>query len=122
MAGVLICIPADLFASGVRTFLSWGAASGSPFIKKSFWRPISLRRWEERKLPIGRNPLRGAVFEWERLTPNAFAGNGGLDKVRKRFNVASTGLTLVHRSEEHTSELQSHLNLVCRLLLEKKKK
>src|SRR5690242_21091321 len=29
------------------------------------------------------------------------------------------GLT---RSEEHTSELQSHVNLVCRLLLEKKKK
>src|SRR5882762_10740686 len=30
------------------------------------------------------------------------------------------GLAL--RSEEHTSELQSHLNLVCRLLLEKKNK
>src|SRR5260370_11297424 len=29
---------------------------------------------------------------------------------------------VVVRSEEHTSELQSHLNLVCRLLLEKKKK
>src|SRR5260370_2420995 len=28
---------------------------------------------------------------------------------------------LKNRSEEHTSELQSHLNLVCRLLLEKKK-
>src|SRR5260370_6899915 len=28
----------------------------------------------------------------------------------------------VLRSEEHTSELQSHLNLVCRLLLEKKNK
>src|SRR5690242_21540693 len=27
----------------------------------------------------------------------------------------------LHRSEEHTSELQSHVNLVCRLLLEKKK-
>src|SRR5260370_17396068 len=27
----------------------------------------------------------------------------------------------IFRSEEHTSELQSHLNLVCRLLLEKKK-
>src|SRR5260370_32527471 len=27
----------------------------------------------------------------------------------------------IMRSEEHTSELQSHLNLVCRLLLEKKK-
>src|SRR5260370_8695144 len=28
---------------------------------------------------------------------------------------------MISRSEEHTSELQSHLNLVCRLLLEKKK-
>src|SRR5256886_12938620 len=28
----------------------------------------------------------------------------------------------VHRSEEHTSELQSQSNLVCRLLLEKKKR
>src|SRR5438477_3088512 len=27
----------------------------------------------------------------------------------------------IFRSEEHTSELQSHVNLVCRLLLEKKK-
>src|SRR5260370_9385481 len=36
------------------------------------------------------------------------------DPERRRF--------LSWRSEEHTSELQSHLNLVCRLLLEKKKK
>src|SRR5260370_18447085 len=34
----------------------------------------------------------------------------------------STSGTRKERSEEHTSELQSHLNLVCRLLLEKKKK
>src|SRR5260370_22812472 len=31
------------------------------------------------------------------------------------------GVVYALRSEEHTSELQSHLNLVCRLLLEKKK-
>src|SRR5438477_9366480 len=31
-------------------------------------------------------------------------------------------IPVVARSEEHTSELQSHVNLVCRLLLEKKKK
>src|SRR5438477_5593347 len=37
-----------------------------------------------------------------------------LDEVRGRADAA--------RSEEHTSELQSHVNLVCRLLLEKKKK
>src|SRR5260370_30410508 len=35
--------------------------------------------------------------------------------------VAEAPLVPVERSEEHTSELQSHLNLVCRLLLEKKK-
>src|SRR5260370_16734571 len=35
--------------------------------------------------------------------------------------LASGKVTGVIRSEEHTSELQSHLNLVCRLLLEKKK-
>src|SRR5256885_9559679 len=34
---------------------------------------------------------------------------------------AVLGLAKVHRSEEHTSELQSPCNLVCRLLLEKKK-
>src|SRR2546427_8555356 len=33
-----------------------------------------------------------------------------------------SGSTYIHRSEEHTSELQSQSNLVCRLLLEKKNK
>src|SRR5260370_14530350 len=37
----------------------------------------------------------------------------------KNFNITEKKYV---RSEEHTSELQSHLNLVCRLLLEKKKK
>src|SRR2546422_1359298 len=35
---------------------------------------------------------------------------------------ALLSLMLLSRSEEHTSELQSRLHLVCRLLLEKKKK
>src|SRR3712207_7053531 len=43
-----------------------------------------------------------------------------------RTTDAGTGLALCHngnlRSEEHTSELQSRQYLVCRLLLEKKKK
>src|SRR5690242_12909634 len=41
-------------------------------------------------------------------------------------DVVNTGVVIgehhAQRSEEHTSELQSHVNLVCRLLLEKKKK
>src|SRR5260370_28486537 len=44
-------------------------------------------------------------------------------RYRNRFTARCTAtLSAVSRSEEHTSELQSHLNLVCRLLLEKKKK
>src|SRR2546426_7422011 len=35
--------------------------------------------------------------------------------------LAAIGFTAANRSEEHTSELQSPCNLVCRLLLEKKK-
>src|SRR5260221_1789814 len=39
------------------------------------------------------------------------------------YALASTALFFASsRSEEHTSELQSHSDLVCRLLLEKKKK
>src|SRR5690242_21430550 len=43
-------------------------------------------------------------------------GDGG-----GRGERTGTGVGVGHRSEEHTSELQSHVNLVCRLLLEKKK-
>src|SRR2546430_17680643 len=38
-----------------------------------------------------------------------------------RFSVAQFEIARVKRSEEHTSELQSQSNFVCRLLLEKKK-
>src|SRR5438132_4547606 len=48
---------------------------------------------------------------------------GGMKKMRTWFAADKTGFHLLHtlfRSEEHTSELQSHSDLVCRLLLEKK--
>src|SRR5690242_8833037 len=41
---------------------------------------------------------------------------------RQDSELEQFGYRWSHRSEEHTSELQSHVNLVCRLLLEKKKK
>src|SRR5690606_42002088 len=54
--------------------------------------------------------------------------DGGRSLVRKLAEIAFTGwdptishlIAQVERSEEHTSELQSRENLVCRLLLEKK--
>src|SRR3989449_3773896 len=44
------------------------------------------------------------------------------DQVRTKENCLAIGGLEDDRSEEHTSELQSRLHLVCRLLLEKKKK
>src|SRR5215218_11483104 len=44
------------------------------------------------------------------------------DRRPRRSGGGERGRPLRHRSEEHTSELQSHSDLVCRLLLEKKKK
>src|SRR5688572_194241 len=44
------------------------------------------------------------------------------DKVRLDSVIYKSTTGIVLRSEEHTSELQSQSNLVCRLLLEKKKK
>src|SRR2546430_9121900 len=41
---------------------------------------------------------------------------------QKAFRRVGTGMPSDSRSEEHTSELQSQSNLVCRLLLEKKKR
>src|SRR5260370_4173172 len=56
----------------------------------------------------------------------AWAGGGIHAKpaadIGQRQDAFRPSLTHQARSEEHTSELQSHLNLVCRLLLEKKKK
>src|SRR5438874_3308965 len=45
-----------------------------------------------------------------------------LPKINAIFKRHSNGRDLSDRSEEHTSELQSRRDLVCRLLLEKKKK
>src|SRR5256884_6097907 len=46
---------------------------------------------------------------------------GMAERGLKRTRSGYTGETPSSRSEEHTSELQSRLHLVCRLLLEKKK-
>src|SRR5260370_25016623 len=46
----------------------------------------------------------------------------GLPRCSARFPQCWSRDRPCARSEEHTSELQSHLNLVCRLLLEKKKR
>src|SRR2546422_8348614 len=48
------------------------------------------------------------------------AGGAGRGRAGTRAQSSQGGLD--QRSEEHTSELQSRLHLVCRLLLEKKKK
>src|SRR5438477_3536434 len=85
-----------------------------------------------------RRPPRSTLFPYttlfrSRLTPIGCAAStsgGWTIKLRiARRSTESCWLQPIQlarkassRSEEHTSELQSHVNLVCRLLLEKKKK
>src|SRR5688572_31948546 len=81
-----------------------------------------------------RRPPRSTLFPYTTLFRSLFR-NGGSQAVRLprecRFPEGETevlvkrigsGIILEPRSEEHTSELQSQSNLVCRLLLEKKNK
>src|SRR4051812_49577109 len=68
-----------------------------------------------------RRPPRSTLFPYTTLFRSA--NHSGTERIAMRM-AASTlrAIFFPERSEEHTSELQSHVNLVCRLLLEKKKK
>src|SRR2546422_2291328 len=64
----------------------------------------------------GRNVRPGRILE-DYIVPSPCQRGSG--SVKNRADQALVGRVM--RSEEHTSELQSRLHLVCRLLLEKKK-
>src|SRR5256885_8548557 len=74
-----------------------------------------------------RRPPRSTLFPYTTLFRSAPA-RAGPGHLRPRLHAMAAGPANdsagsgIHRSEEHTSELQSPCNLVCRLLLEKKKK
>src|SRR2546430_5791069 len=57
----------------------------------------------------------------DRLAREAVPGQGGQHEMEGILVAAAVRGRVRQRSEEHTSELQSQSNLVCRLLLEKKK-
>src|SRR2546429_1729869 len=70
-----------------------------------------------------RRPPRSTLFPYTTLfrssLARAFLGFGRAQHAAN--DASSSAFGFVKRSEEHTSELQSRLHLVCRLLLEKKK-
>src|SRR5260370_22806130 len=70
-----------------------------------------------------RRPPRSTLFPYTTLFRSRWAINSDAATISlPRIPTNSCCTNIPSRSEEHTSELQSHLNLVCRLLLEKKKK
>src|SRR2546422_3494631 len=72
-----------------------------------------------------RRPPRSTLFPYTTLFRSCAAGVVPFKLFRLaggRGRFATVKWLSVARSEEHTSELQSRLHLVCRLLLEKKKK
>src|SRR2546430_7177702 len=70
-----------------------------------------------------RRPPRSTLFPYTTLFRSHGCGHRRHHRTTRRSAGRGTGsLASSPRSEEHTSELQSQSNLVCRLLLEKKKK
>src|SRR2546422_7320365 len=71
-----------------------------------------------------RRPPRSTLFPYTTLFRSRFYEQARADTAHPLATFARDRATLARavRSEEHTSELQSRLHLVCRLLLEKKKK
>src|SRR5436190_4037611 len=80
-----------------------------------------------------RRPPRSTLFPYTTLfrsargqamdrAPRGFSNHAHLRARRRHHPTRSSAPIHIARSEEHTSELQSHSDLVCRLLLEKKKK
>src|SRR2546429_8677139 len=71
-----------------------------------------------------RRPPRSTLFPYTTLFRSRQTGQGARHQWHLRQHRGGVGWACRHpdRSEEHTSELQSRLHLVCRLLLEKKKK
>src|SRR2546422_3584900 len=73
-----------------------------------------------------RRPPRSTLFPYTTLFRSLFAEEGleWIKQIKVALQELESGVALdkEKRSEEHTSELQSRLHLVCRLLLEKKKK
>src|SRR4051812_49988504 len=71
-----------------------------------------------------RRPPRSTLFPYTTLFRSSFPCWSVLPNrtpSAARFTIFVMPVLTTSRSEEHTSELQSHVNLVCRLLLEKKK-
>src|SRR2546426_2993948 len=67
-----------------------------------------------------RRPPRSTLFPYTTLFRSIARTAAG--RVGSPTPIAGSPKKMKNRSEEHTSELQSPCNLVCRLLLEKKKK
>src|SRR3989344_7090124 len=65
---------------------------------------------------------RGAPFFILGAGSNVLISDEGFPGLVIKMNLQEIKMAPPPRSEEHTSELQSHVNIVCRLLLEKKKK
>src|SRR2546427_5458665 len=134
LRGLMVAAFAAAFMSTIATQLNWGAS----YLVNDFYRRFVRRDASEphyvlaSRLATALLTLISAAVAfriesiggaWKLLIITG-AGTGAVLLLRWywwRINAWSEVSAMITRSEEHTSELQSQSNLVCRLLLEKKK-
>src|SRR2546422_11096123 len=126
----------DLFNEAAQQLKRFFAVPGGVenyYIRR---RAFSSLRREVRQINRAAHDCEAGVSCQQRFEPGAHDIRSSDDEHTRHFSVAGTSLHVclpragiprgcprwdLSRSEEHTSELQSRLHLVCRLLLEKKK-
>src|SRR3989442_8412772 len=115
--------PACLIWSNVA---QWGCSTGSERSTSSLYPLITVRRLlKSWAMPPASCPIASIFWDWRNCASRLLRSvmSVAIAQIAYTFpSVSRSGNLETMRSEEHTSELQSRPHLVCRLLLEKKKK
>src|SRR5437773_3238625 len=132
LALLLLVVPSASLAAISATDLTEGGAAGSN-ITSATTNSIApganrlILAWivsHDNNTPIVPTTVSGNGLTWTSVTGASwnFSGGKNHDQMTLYRAMGASPTAGSVRSEEHTSELQSHHDLVCRLLLEKKKK
>src|SRR5699024_11673793 len=110
-----------VFPSSSNSLRKYSRAAQSPWWRTVCWKALIKCTASTTGASIRQESSRLSRGRWSPArTISRSPSRGGADTQPTRIMPSIRSSSLLNRSEEHTSELQSRFDLVCRLLLEKK--